>query len=419
MSNLLSLVIIFVNISHMLFYLHLATRNPIRFLLLYISIPGLWLPVLLINNAVPALTSAVGLLYVVCCLLAYRVLVTCDNFNRIFLTGFAVLAFAQIIRLPPTLVMVHGYGMSKEECANALVYVIPVLFLLLTPLLLLYVRKKAMMVLDMAESQRWYLVGLPPLLLTVLGAIISFMLTETPETPGVLAASILMPAIVVAYFLSMYLFLVNRNEKLILRQRLLAAEQLENTYKFYSTVLGEKENRLRTLRHDFRHLALHLNSLAEKGEMDGLRPALRSALHPDAGEVAITPLCENHTVNAVVSFHFAAAEKLGVNCVANAFVPATIPMPDADMALVLGNALENCVKGAGPLGETGYITFTAKPVKRCLVFTFANNYDKRAFAKGEGAGLTSIRQLCERHQATVEVADTGTEFTLRLYLLMA
>ncbi len=41
-----------------------------------------------------------------------------------------------------------------------------------------------------------------------------------------------------------------------------------------------------------------------------------------------------------------------------------LPLEEADLSLLLGNALENCVKGASPLNERGYIE-TASAIPSC------------------------------------------------------
>lgn len=90
-----------------------------------------------------------------------------------------------------------------------------------------------------------------------------------PSDYKVLLVGTLMPVCSIAYFVSTYLFLINYQSKLVLGQRLHAAEQLEETYAFYDSRLSERETRLRRLRHDFRHLVVHLEELARNWDRDG------------------------------------------------------------------------------------------------------------------------------------------------------
>lgn len=409
-------VVLAINMAHMSLYIRFRTR----------SLPRIAAPHILMFLSLVLLFKLIGLFpflqlpayfgYVFYCMWLYR-LVTDDSFNRLFLCSAFIMASSQLMRSPSVLTMIYVFDFSPEKMNAWLVVTYPLTFLLLLPFFLRVVRVRLMRVLDLAEGLPWYLVGLPPMILSIMGGIANFMITRAPHVEGTVNLGILTPVSISAYFVSAYMFLVSNNDRRILRQRLAAAHQLEHTYEFYNRELAEKESRLRTLRHDFRHRMIHLESLAIEGDMEGLRREIRETAKSEGG-VAVTPFCENRTVNALVSYYFSIAEKSAVNCVAGAFVPERLPVSASDLSLVLGNALENCVKGASPLGETGYISFTAKPAKTYLMLTFANNYDKNRYLKGESAGLTSIRYICEQNHGRVEVSDRGNEFRLTVFLPM-
>ncbi|MCC8179901.1 MAG: GHKL domain-containing protein [Planctomycetes bacterium] len=402
---------------HTLYYLDLKTRNLARYIALCLLMVGGWYPVSAIQTAAPVLIPVVGVAYVVYAVCLFR-LVTDDAFSRILLCGAFVLTFGLVLRIPPLLFLVYACKWPPADSVRTTACVSLILFGLISPLLIRYVRPRVVKVLFIAETQKWYLVGLMPVLLFTLGMMTNQLVMNVPDTPMILQISLLTPVCIIAYFVSIYLFLVNHHDKLILRQRLAAEQQMGSTYDFYDKVLSEKEARLRTLRHDFRHLALHLGTMAEAGDFEGLKSELRSVSTLDGGEADITPFCENHTINAVTSLHFAAAHEQGINCTANVFAPESLPIPKAELALIMGNALENAVKGASTLGQMGYVTFDARPVRGYLALIVSNNYDKRSYAKGEGSGLASIRQLCEKHQGVLEITDTGKEYTLRILLLL-
>ena len=244
-----------------------------------------------------------------------------------------------------------------------------------------------------------------------MGVIVNGLLLSNPQAEDLLPLGIMTPLCTTSYFVSVYLFLISHNDKQMLQQRLEAAKRLENVYDFYGQELKEKESRLRTLRHDFRHLALHLEALGQDGDLEGMLREVR-AVSKTGDSIRVTPFCENHTVNAIVSYHFTRAAELGVNCTAQAFVPAKLSIPEAELALIIGNALENCVKGAGPLGEMGYITFQARPTKSYMLFSFSNNYQPDQYAKGRGLGLASIREVSERHEGRMDVEEENGEFRL-------
>ncbi len=409
MNLLLAFIILTVNITHGLCYMRLSTRNPLRFLLLYLASPFAMLAGLWLGERYPAANGFFMPCFLFICVWLHRVLVTSDNYNRIFFCVASVLACAQVIRTPPLLLMEYGLGWPVEEASRIALFIYPVLFLLLLPVLFRYVRERFLRILDIAATQKWYLVCLPPLILSSIGDIVQIPAEGMTDAFKIRSIGTLLPLSIVAYFVSLHLFLINQRDKQLFRQQIDAAGQLEHAYKFYGRELEEKESRLRAMRHDFRHLVLHLGALARSGDLDGLRKELASVA--ETGDaISVSPFSENRTVNAVVSYHFAVAEAKGVHCIAKAFVPMELPVPEAELSMLLGNALENCVKGAAPLGERGYITFSAGPVRGYMAFTFENNYEPGTYAAGSGAGLLSIRQLCERRHGRM---DKDGQFTLK------
>ena len=419
-AMLFMLVIITINVTHMFFYLRLNTRSPFRYLLLYILVPAmypiaLWAAMTFPRAGIPAIFA-----YFLYCACVFRLLVTEDGFGRILLCVAIVVGFYEACHILPLSVMVNWMRVPPEDAVQIAAFVHPVVFFVSTPFLLRYVRGKVIRVLDIIEPRKWYFSGLPLLLLAVaatIGNAANYLAIVVPVLPDMISLGILAPLCIVVYYASMYFFFANHRDKQFLRQQLAAAGRLEHAYNFYGKKLEEGENRLRTLRHDFRHLALHLGSLARNGDLPGLMREL-DAVAKMEGDSAVSPISENGTVNAVVSYHFARAGEKGVQCVAKAFVPADLPLPDADLSLLLGNALENCVKAAGALGERGYIAFSAKIVRGYLAFTFENNCESGRYPAGEKMGLLSIRQLCERHHGRAEVSDRDRTFTLTAFVPM-
>ncbi len=414
MNLVMAFLFLTVNLTHGFLYTRLSTRNPLRFLAVYLGCPLLMCAGLWLGKTFPIANGAFMPVFLVCCAWLIR-LVTNDSYSRVFFCMASVLACALVIRTIPFLVMAYGLGRSQEEATRTAFFTYPPILLLLSPLILRYIREPFLRILDIAETQKWYLVCLPPFLFTSIGDIIHIPAEGMTDAFRLQSIATLMPVCIIAYFISLHLFLVSHRDKQLLSQRLAAAEQLEETYAFYDGRLSEKEARLQRIRHDFRHLVVHLRELAKERDWDGILGEL-DAVSAASGQTTIKPFCENRTVNAVVSSYFAQAEERGVHCAAKAFVPEKLAISKADLSMILGNALENCVKAATPLGAAGYIRFDAKPAKGCMLFEFSNNYAPSAYARGSGVGLASIRQICEQHDGRMEVSEKDRKFCLTLFL---
>jgi sensor histidine kinase regulating citrate/malate metabolism len=121
-------------------------------------------------------------------------------------------------------------------------------------------------------------------------------------------------------------------------------------------------------------------------------------------------------VNALVTYHFSQAEEKGIHCAATLFVPERLGLPADELSIILGNALENAVKGAETMEDTGYVEFSARPVNDCVVFDIENNHRPGAYRKGADVGLTSIRNLCEKNDGRANATDADGTFRLNIVL---
>ncbi len=211
------------------------------------------------------------------------------------------------------------------------------------------------------------------------------------DDPVALRNCAVMAFCLVMFYYTLYSFLTTERARLRMENQIESGERLAKTYDFYNAELREKERDIRTLRHDFRHILLHLEALLKDRDYAGVARHLES-LSGSAARMRPVAYCENMTVNTLTAYHFARAREAGVACSSALYVPEALALPTAELAVILGNALENAVKGAESLGENAYISFGAKPVKDCVVFDLENNYRPGGYRQGSLVGLDCVKR---------------------------
>ena len=226
MSILPVFIILTVNSTHLFFYLRLSTRNPLRFLPVYLGFPPLMFAAMQLGRMYPEANGVFMPAALLCWAGLIRLLVTKDGFSRLLFCIASIIAFSQVIRTPIFLAMAYGLELSTEKATIIAAFTYPVVFLLLTPFLLRYVREPLRLILGVAETQKWYLVCLPPLILTSIGDTVHFPGEGMTDAFKLRAIGMLMPVCVTAYFVSIYRFMTGQRDKLVLR---LAAEALSVT----------------------------------------------------------------------------------------------------------------------------------------------------------------------------------------------
>ncbi len=336
-----------------------------------------------------------------------------NSFPETLFTSFVVMSYMQVVFAGFYLCLVAaGFPPGAQSMVIARI-AYAVLTLALIPVFHRYLRTPYQKLLSAATRQKWYVIFPMQACFNFLGYS-SVTVTMSHINGAGLAVSIAGMLAVVCFYAALYLFVTREQDYQFLQSRVHAARQLEQTYAFYDHALKEREERMRILRHDLRHILHSLESRAKEAPYDALATYLRNseALLDNEPEV----LCQNHTVNAVVSLFFSQARQNGTAVSAHLQVPQETPLPEAELSLILGNALENCVKATKPLGEMGYIKVSIRPERGYLLFHFTNNYRKGGYATGERLGLASMEKLCALHEGRMSVQDDGQEYQLTLII---
>ncbi len=403
---------------HLLMYFKLKTRKLSAFAGCFVMFLATW-PLVRVVQACNSLVASAALTLAMAFYGSWilGLFLIKVKFSRLIFAAYSVMACILVAMFMPMAVLHYCWGMPfNEEMLYYARLAYMGLYVILLPLFF-FTREHMARILDAAENQNWFVVVLLPLSFCFFANLAMHMLLEDINARDFIILSFMLPVIVVVIFVSLYNFVTSRNEYLLLQQRIDASESLEKIYRFYDRELAEKERHFQTVRHDFRHLINHLDMLAKDGDLEGISSHLK-AVAGLTDDLAVTRFCDNRTVNAVVSYHFAAAAKNGTNCVAKIFLPDPLDILDAELALVIGNALENSVKATEPLGKGGFITFTARPIKNYMAFKFTNNYEPGNYRSGQNLGLTSIRKLCDEYEGWIEELDNDGIFQLTVILLL-
>ena len=202
-------------------------------------------------------------------------------------------------------------------------------------------------------------------------------------------------------------------------ERLEQADKLASLRESYYQGLRREERQLRTLRHDLRNHLTALRGLVELGEdekalqyIDQLAdsPALRGGKR----------LCENDAANAVLSAKAEAMGRAGLTADVSATLPKDLPLGDADLCALLGNALDNAMEAA-ERAEDKTVLLRCRAEKGLFMLRVENAYagelspdlaTTKADKAAHGFGLAGMREIAERLNGSLEARAGGGRFEL-------
>ncbi|MCM1087852.1 MAG: ATP-binding protein [Muribaculaceae bacterium] len=191
--------------------------------------------------------------------------------------------------------------------------------------------------------------------------------------------------------------------------------------------LQEHMRQTAKLRHDFRHSVRLLSSLAEKGDLGGIRAHL-AEYESVLMENAPANYCANAAMNALFSYYHEMAVSAGIDTDWRIELPEPLPVTELDMVSLFGNLMENAIDGCRTRAEgPRYFCLTTEIHHgNSLYIVSTNSFDGKTRKgkdgyrstkhSGKGTGLISIAATAEKYDGSVQVSDNGSEFYVDVML---
>lgn len=215
----------------------------------------------------------------------------------------------------------------------------------------------------------------------------------------------------------------------------LAAQQEAGQARNLLTLQEEQYQRIsdniessRRMRHDLRHHMILLQGFLQQGETERAAAYVENYLNTEKQDRVVW-LCGNHTVNAVVSHYQAMAVEQGMGFTAHISVPDKLDVRNEDMAVLLGNLLENAIEAGGSGVERRQIRFKMALSGGMLAIAVDNRFDgcismdggQYVSTKGQhrGIGLQSIRAIAETYGGFAEFSHEKDVFHSAVMLTLS
>lgn len=202
-------------------------------------------------------------------------------------------------------------------------------------------------------------------------------------------------------------------------ERLEEADKLASLRESYYQGLRREETQVRTLRHDLRNHLTALRGLVELGE-DGKALQYIDQLADSSALRGGKRLCENDAANAVLSAKAEAMGRAGLTADFSVSLPKELPLADADLCALLGNALDNAAEAAQG-AEDKTVVLRCRTEKGLFMLRVENAYagelspdlsTTKADKAAHGFGLAGMREIAERLGGSLETRANGGRFQL-------
>lgn len=224
--------------------------------------------------------------------------------------------------------------------------------------------------------------------------------------------------------------LKEKKDNKVMSVKLSSLEELRRNEKPYYDFVIETWQKSRRLHHDQKHLLVMLNQLYEEKQFDKLGQHLRTILKYTEQQQTVK-LYGNETIDGLIGYWQMQAQEKGISFAVDISF-SKIKINDIDLAIILGNALENAFTAVTKDGVTQrsncYINVKIRERASVLLIEVVNSfsgnivryndqfYSAKRDYKEPGTGLQNIRMICEKYAGSNNVSFDNHSFKLQLML---
>lgn len=192
--------------------------------------------------------------------------------------------------------------------------------------------------------------------------------------------------------------------------------------------LHEYITQTQRLRHDFRHSVHILASLAQEGDLEGIRTHIYEYEQRLDKHIYVR-YCANPALNALFGYYWDIAESSGIKTDWKIELPEPLTVSELDMAALFGNIMENAIYACASLPEgQRYFSLTSEIRHGNSLYIVSTNSFNGKTQKdkdgnyrstkhgGQGTGLSSIAAAAGKYGGSAHFYNNGKEFCVDVVL---
>lgn len=201
----------------------------------------------------------------------------------------------------------------------------------------------------------------------------------------------------------------------------------------YNRHIEEKENSMlefRKAKHDLKNQLIFLLERCEKKEYKEVELFLEQLIEKAPFDSLTISKTDNSVVDALVNYKYTIAKRFGIEFIVKLEIPMILPFENADMCIVLGNALDNAMEANIRADiEKRYVKLNMRMDMNNLVIVIENSFNGQISKdkKGKiltiktnkinhGFGLDSIQKVVNKYHGFMRTSYTETVFTIEILL---
>lgn len=209
-----------------------------------------------------------------------------------------------------------------------------------------------------------------------------------------------------------YMSIILSQEKKLLNQQNIAYENQNN-------IINQTNETVKMFKHDMKNHINMLNKLWDENKEEEFKQYTESILEKMHSKTVCNS--NNFVIDSIVNFKLGPVVDSDIKINVDVTVPQTIDIMAMDLTIILGNILDNAVRGARNSKEK-MIDLNINCKLGNLIIELKNSYDgnlivengvfktTKAFEAGHGLGLASVQEALKKYDGEIDIKHDCKEF---------
>lgn len=204
----------------------------------------------------------------------------------------------------------------------------------------------------------------------------------------------------------------------------LMSQSMEIQKQYFMTLTNQIEQVRRDL-HDSKYRVAAIEKFIEMDDKEGLSAYCKTIIPKRYFSVELFH-SGNPAIDGILFHYSQRAEAEGIKLKIAGTVQSN-GIPDDELSVLLGNAMENAFAGCMTLEQDRFVTFVAQSEPQVLSLMIQNSYDgklkvkhgelqSRKRTRGPGIGISSMQMICKKYGGTMEMQWDDNCFTVLIVL---
>ncbi len=254
---------------------------------------------------------------------------------------------------------------------------------------------------------------------------VTFLILESNNLSNyriVISVSILLIINIVAFYLYDVLNSVyeDKIEKALLKQQ-------NNYYHKQFEIMDNSYKNMKSVRHDIKNHLSIIESYINKNDTEKAINYIQNILNSSYGEQELAR-SGNFDFDSILNYKLQNAKSKGIEIIVEAKIPQKINIESFDIAIIIGNLLDNAFEAVSKLSNDKKIKVRLNYRKNTLYIHVNNTFDGAVFyednqiisthkdKENHGIGLKNIEKAIKKYNGTMEINHTNNNFTVDIFL---